>query len=499
MIKLYDPSGRVIRASSSGFSALPRGRRAYGWDTGTTSASLNSLIQSGGDELRRKAREMIRNNGWAASALASYVANSIGTGIKPKPRHPSKEVRRLLQDEWRWFTDQSDADSSTDFYGQQALAVRSMREAGEVFVRLRPRRKSDGLRIPFQLQLLESEHVPFEKNEPQNQHGGVTMCGIAFDGIGRRAAYHMYPVHPGEWLSVAGSNISELKEIKSSEILHLYEPLRPGQVRGQPWLTPVMLKLHELIKYDDAELVRKGLTTMLVGWTRSNDQYNPTIPTVTENEMPPGEEPPTTGVEYGILQSGAVIDLDEGRDMGWFTPPSVDTSYESFMKVQLRCIASALGLTYEMMTNDLSGVNYSSIRQGVLEFRRRCEQFQHMIVVYQLCRPVWYQFIKWLAITGRIDTDELAAYPMRYLDVKWMPPRWDWVDPLKDVQAEIIEINGGLNSRSAAVESRGETSEELDEQIAEDNERADKLGIKYTSDGRFAVKTPPSGEKEEKE
>jgi hypothetical protein len=34
-------------------------------------------------------------------------------------------------------------------------------------------------------------------------------------------------------------------------------------------------------------------------------------------------------------------------------------------------------------------VNYSSIRAGLLEFRRRCEAIQHGVFVHQLCRPIW--------------------------------------------------------------------------------------------------------------
>lgn len=495
--------GRMIRAGfRTGYSAMPRGRRAYGWGQ-PTDANINSLIQNGGDELRRKAREMIRNNGWAAGALSSFVANSIGTGIVPKPMHPSERIRKVQLEEWKYFVEKSDADGRTDFYGQQALAVRSSREAGEVLVRFRPRRKADRLRIPFQLQMLEGEHLPFEYNYSQipGYEGSRIVCGIEFNNWGQRSAYHLYDVHPGEWMTNVGGVPGTIRRVAASELIHMYQPLRPGQLRGQPWLTPIMIKLHELMKYDDAELVRKGLTTMLIGWTRSMDQQNPVIPTVTAGAMPPGEVPPTSGFEYGMLEPGAILDMEEGHDMGWYTPPSVDTSYETFMKVQLRAIAAALDVTYEMLSGDLERVNYSSIRQGVLEFRRRCEQFQYSVVVHQLCKPVWAYFNETLALLGKIDAGDYEANPEPYLDVAWMPPRWDWVDPLKDSQADVLRVRAGFTTRSSVVESQGFTAEEVDNEQAADNARADSLGLAYESDGRQATKAGgvPGGKEAEQE
>jgi capsid protein len=58
------------------------------------------------------------------------------------------------------------------------------------------------------------------------------------------------------------------------------------------------------------------------------------------------------------------------------------------MRVQLHAIAAGVGLTYELLTGDLSQVNYSSIRAGLLEFRRRMEALQWQLLVPGLCRPV---------------------------------------------------------------------------------------------------------------
>ena len=69
--------------------------------------------------------------------------------------------------------------------------------------------------------------------------------------------------------------------------------------------------------------------------------------------------------------------------------------------------------------------------------------------------------------------------PAPYLAVKWIPPKWDWVDPLKDRKAEIEAIEAGLKSRSDVIESEGYDAEEVDRRIAADHAREEELGLKF--------------------
>jgi hypothetical protein len=49
------------------------------------------------------------------------------------------------------------------------MAARAMFEAGECFLRFRPRRPEDGLTVPLQLQMLSPEHLPLSSFEPYRQ------------------------------------------------------------------------------------------------------------------------------------------------------------------------------------------------------------------------------------------------------------------------------------------------------------------------------------------
>ncbi|GKS79292.1 hypothetical protein wHmb_05450 [Wolbachia pipientis] len=147
------------------------------------------------------------------------------------------------------------------------------------------------------------------------------------------------------------------------------------------------------------------------------------------------------------------------------------------MKQQLRAIAVGMGITYEQLTGDLTGVNYSSIRAGLIEFRRRCAMLQHNVVVFQFCRPVWCRWLELAILSGELDISEKGAKK-----VKWIAQGFDWVDPLKDQQAQQMAVRNGFKSRSEVVSELGYDIEEIDQEIAEDQRRASELGLSFDSD-----------------
>jgi len=440
-----------------------------GWNPGDS--AVNALISGGGDALRRQSRDMARRNPWAANAIESYVSNAVGSGITPQPKHPDAATKYNLQRLWARWTDEADAAGLTDFYGLQSLACRSTVESGECIARLRDRRTQDGLMVPLQIQLLESEHLPFTLTSDL-PNGNRVRWGIEFDQIGRRVAYHLYREHPGE--TPLFFNSGDIARVPAESVMHLYKPLRPGQHRGQPWLTPVLLALYELEKYDRAELVRKAIATMVVFFEQDNNSEAPSI-------FGSDGKTDSNGVPIQGLEPGSYVKVPPGRTVEHSKPVDVGGMYVEFMRSQLRKIAAGLGITYEQLTGDLTGVNYSSIRAGLLEFRRRCEAFQYQVIVHQFCRPVWRAWIDAAALSGSIDAREYAKYPERYLDVEWQPQAWDWVDPLKDAEAQILLIDNLLKSRSQAIKSMGYDPEVVDRLISEDQAREDRAKLRRGS------------------
>ncbi len=450
------------------------GRRALAWMPGNPGAvAALSLAQ---DELRAKSRDLVRRNAWAAAGIEAFVANAIGTGIKPQSMVHDQTIREAIHSLWWDWCEQADAASLTDFYGLQALATRAMLEGGEALIRLRYRRTEDGLPVALQIQVLEAEHLPTTMNRDLSG-GNVIRAGIEFDRLGRRVAYHLYRSHPNDGLLAPMSSQGGMDTVRvdATEVIHLFRPLRPGQIRGEPWLTRALVKLNELDQYDDAELVRKKTAAMFAGFiTRM----------APEDNLMGESSADANGVALAGMEPGTLQILEPGEDIKFSAPADVGSSYAEFMRQQFRAVAAAMGITYEMLTGDLTQVNYSSIRAGLLEFRRRCEALQHGVIVHQLCRPIWRAWMDQAVLEGAIDLPGYRKDRRNYQAAKWIPQGWSWVDPQKEFNAMKLAIRAGLMSRSEAISGNGYDAEDVDREIAADNARADALGLVFDSDAR---------------
>lgn len=453
------------------------GRRAVAWSVGNPGAVSAMLFNQ--NELRAKSRDLVRRNAWANAALESFVANAIGTGIKPQSMLADAAQREAIQSLWRDWVEEADAANLTDFYGLQAMATRAMLEGGEALIRLRYRRGEDGLSVGLQLQVLEPEHLPVNLNTTA-ANGNLIRAGIEFDRLGRRVAYHLYRAHPqdGTLAPMSGGGEQSTVRVDATEIIHLFRALRPGQIRGEPWLARALVKLHELDQYDDAELVRKKTAAMFAGFV--------TRLTPEDNLLGEGLSDPN-GVALAGLEPGTMQILEPGEDIKFSQPADVGGSYSEFLRMQFRAVAAAMGVTYEQLTGDLTQVNYSSIRAGLLEFRRRVEALQHGVIVHQLCRPIWQAWMDQAVLEGALSFAGYGANPRvrrQSLAAKWIPQGWQWVDPLKEADAMKAAIRSGLMSRSEAISANGYDAEDVDREIAADNARADALGLVFDSDPR---------------
>ncbi|MBX9635180.1 MAG: phage portal protein, partial [Magnetospirillum sp.] len=139
--------------------------------------------------------------------------------------------------------------------------------------------------------------------------------------------------------------------------------------------------------------------------------------------------------------------------------------------------AAALGVPYAYLSNDMLKANYSNSRLALLEFRRRIDAWQHAVMVYQLCRAVWQRWMDTAVMAGALDIKGYEPNRAGFIACSWLPPKWDWVDPLKDARAEIEQIEAGLKSRTQALAERGFDAEQVDAEIAADKAREQRLGL----------------------
>jgi lambda family phage portal protein len=133
----------------------------------------------------------------------------------------------------------------------------------------------------------------------------------------------------------------------------------------------------------------------------------------------------------------------------------------------------------------------------LMEFRRRVSAFQHSVLVFQFCRPVWAKFLDLAVLSGALTVPAYARRRREHQAVQWLPPRWDWVDPQKDINAEVMMIEAGIKARSLSISERGYDAEEMDAQIKADRDREKKLGLVFLRGAAPAPAAQPAGREAE--
>ncbi|MBF0339477.1 MAG: phage portal protein [Magnetococcales bacterium] len=419
----------ALQALRRGYDGAKTGRMTSGWTTAGTDA--NAEIATASFRLRDRARDLVRNNPYAAKAVMTHASSMIGSGIMPRPKAETQALDDQITDLWDAFAENCDADGRTTFYGIQYLMARSMVESGECLLQIVRRSSSFGMRVPLQLRVLECDHLD-STSDRGLPGGGFIQQGIEFNALGSRTAYWIFPRHPG---SMRQGSMAKSIRVPATDVLHLYDRLRPGQNRGVTWFAPALLRMRDLDDYDVAELVRKKMEACFTAFVTGAEAPEDT-----------GGDKDASGRTIEGLEPGVVEYLKPGEDIR-FGQPASTSGYAEYAQLHNHAVAAGLGLTYELMTGDLSKVNYSSIRAGLLEFRRRVDATQKHVLIPQICQPVWNQFLATAQAAGL-----LGNTPIR---LQWTPPRFESVDPVKDIMAEVLSVRNGLMSPQTAISRQG--------------------------------------------
>jgi lambda family phage portal protein len=152
-----------------------------------------------------------------------------------------------------------------------------------------------------------------------------------------------------------------------------------------------------------------------------------------------------------------------------------------FVKAMLRFVASSLGVSYNALASDLEGVNYSSMRSGLLIERDQwkiCQSFMKE----SFLQPIFEQWISMALLSGQLVLD--TRDPAKFIEGKWNARGWQWVDPLKDTQSAILAIGTGLTSREKIISEQGGDVEELFEQLKQEKDLAKEYDLTFTIDAK---------------
>jgi lambda family phage portal protein len=436
------------------YEAADMGRRGKSFRL-ARSTGANMEIAGALVTLRNRSRHMSRNNGWAKRAVEAITRHTIGEGIRPAPIGDLQKIKKI-KDIWQEWAGSTDCDwyGKTNFYGLQELAMRAIVEGGDMLIVKRWGSDNES-GIPLKLELLEGDRIDHSRNGANEK--GFARMGVQFTQTGEISGYWLFDHHPGDGINTF--NTLESRFFDKADIIHAFEVLRIGQVRGLPIGVASFMKINDFSDYEDAQLVKQKVAAAITAFITGNQQME----IKKENRNQEGL------LEF--VESGSVEYLNQDETVTFPNSPSV-SDYDSYSTRILQGIAAAYGITYEMLTMDYSRVNFTSGRMAKIDVTANFKSWQYNMIVPQICTPVWRWFIDAALVSGKI-TEPIKA--------DWTAPRVQQLDPVKETDAQVLKIKSGLATLSETIRETGREPEEFFEEYAQDIERLKKLGITIES------------------
>jgi lambda family phage portal protein len=428
--------------------------------------SPNKDIGADATLLRQRARYMYQNTFTGKRAINSTGNGVVGTGItagfrigydenSKSDKHPAINT---IKNFWRSWAEQTTCDfySRLNFYGLTKLITKTFRRDGEVLV-LRRRVPLSESPIGIQLQVLEMEYLADYINFQVLPNGGWTMNGIEYDKRGKRVAYWLFQRHPSEWYT-------QPVRVLADDIIHVLHVDFPGQNRGVPAAATTIISERDLDEYEDAELMAKKTQASFAAFRVTNDPDKIDNISLDRKDYDDGED-------LEMLEPGTISHLYPGEDIKFSTPPTAPGA-EDYRKSKYRAIAAGYEVMYEVLTGDLSNVNFSSYRAGRIDFQQTIEDLQWMTVIPIFCDGV----VKWFFEALLTCPGGLVSLPAG-INVTWTTPRKDMIDPAKEMGAIKNETRMGRKSWQQMIRENGDDPDEVFKQIVEDKKRFEDAGI----------------------
>lgn len=480
MSKILDQYGRpMARLKRSYNAAQPVAR--YG-DLGSSRGSADYELRNSLAELRAKARFLARNS----TAIKRYIqlmkVNVVGEKgflLKSRVRMANGKVHVTLNDQvetaWTNWCMEPTVDGQMNIIGLLNQMVSTWCRDGEVIWEI-----VYGAEYPDGISInpIESDLLDETLNSENPATGNEIRMGVEVNKYGRPVAYHFLTTHPGDltWYSYKADK--RYRRVAADRVIHMFIRDRPGQTRGEPPTSAVVLSIKMSDGYREAETMNRRLRSALMGFfTRDLPQLGG-VSEIADREVT-DEENPLFEMD---MEPGRLKQLPDGMSFSSFDPGGMQGDFDKFDGQIKKDVAMGLGISTMSHGMEVQGVSYSSGRTVIQEDRDLYRTMQCFFIDNGLLKL----FRKWLPRHILSDASQIRpSMTMTILSrVTFRARGWDWVDPSKDVKANAEALATKQTSLARIAAARGIDRDDLLDEIQEDEEAAASRGLtlNYTGD-----------------
>lgn len=436
------------------------------WTAVNSTAEQTDKVQR--DIIRARARDLERNSDMAESIINSFERNIIGTGMtlqaktKKSDNSENEELNNQIEELWEEWCRAPNIDITGQqcFKEMQRMAVRRLQvDGGIIFVKV----YTKGGLLPFKLQIREVDDLDNLKNTYGSDKKQRIVGGVELDEYNKPTAYYLKKYTPD------GIYLGESERIPAQRVIFLWDKKRPTQVREISPMARTVQRVKDVDEFTEAISVKERILACLSVFIKKNAPGNSL-----------GRNGPKidrkSGYPTRTLAPGMIQELEPGEDAFVVNPSGQASNAKEFITTQQRLAGSGQGISYEAASRDMSQVNYSSARQGLLEDQKTYTIMQEFIKDH-LCHEVYTEFVISAFLAGKLNIPDFWQNKRNYLRHTWITPGWSWIDPLKEVKANKEAIDSNMDTLANVCGARGMDWKEVMQQRAKEKQFLKELGI----------------------
>jgi lambda family phage portal protein len=442
----------------------------------------------------------------ARAAVTRVRTNVIGTGLIAHPDVDAKalgigeeeaaELNEIIDRAWCHYAEdplECDAEATLDHYGQQVLVEVASLLSGDAFA-LTPFEQRVGCKYGLKVQLIDGARV----SNPDGRVDTARMAdGIEFGATGEPLRYWIRRRHPDDGdVTLDGWDAYPVfgGQTGRRRALHVWnEKDRIGQVRGAPFLAPILEPLQTLEQYSRSELLAALVSSFLtILIKKQQSQFGPSGKPLAAFGNQNDNSDGTSDIELG---PGAVWDLGPGEEPVVVNPSRPNSKYDPFFM----SVVTQMGAALELPVDELLlryQASYSAARAAMLQ-AWRFYTMRRASRVQQFCQPVRMLWFDEAVARGIIPATNYAD-PMRraaYTRCIWTGPARGSMDEQKEAAAARERIDIGIsNETMECAAMMGESWSTVYAQRRREMERRKKDGLTPTPRAPAKEASPPEPE-----
>lgn len=444
---VYAPPKPAADRRSSYDAAKTTDENKKHWQEADTLSATAGLTPGVRGTLRDRARYESRNNCYLAGAVRTLVNDTVGRGPRLQMLTPDTGLNRAVEDLWREWA------AATDWRLNTRVLCGVEWVAGECFATFRDSKRLDrmGLPVTLDLRLIEPDQVADPFYAYLTKRAGDD--GIECDADGEVVAYRILKAHPGD--NRLGWGGYEADRVPAENVVHWFQPERPGQLRGVTRLQPALPIFAQLRRFSSATLTAAEVAAMLAGVL----------------QLPPDMSAPPDGADVKFetmdtveLVRGMLLTVPGGGSVTQFKPEQPTATHEQFVNVKLKEVGRAINMPFGKIAGDHSLYNFSS---GRLDYEAYWTDRDNDRVGMEtkVFNPVFYRWCDF----ARFVLPALAAFRGRWWQLKhcWQYDARPTSDPVKDATGDELNLTNGTDTLADIAAREGMTEDELLDKRAE--------------------------------